>query len=794
MADPAQQIHFGDEIKPMRSNRSNRLAFSDVLAESKVSQAATSHDFEEKALEIANEDLNKKKKQTYTGWMLMWLAYQSVGVIYGDIGTSPLYVYSSTFTSHPSYDDLVGALSIIIWTLTLMVSVKYVFIVLSADDDGEGGTFALYSLLARYAHIVQLDPKVSKMVKMERHATNDLRPSNNNIRTFIEGSAVARVVLKFLGVLGVSMVMSDGVLTPAQSVLGAIQGLEVAQPGISTSTIVGATCAILILLFAIQPFGTTKIATTFAPIVMIWLLFNMCTGIYNLAQYDHTVLKAFSPYFAGAYFMRNKEEGWQSLGGLLLAFTGVEALFADLGAFSKRAVQISWLGLTYPCLLLAYIGQAAYISQDTTKTAYTNPFFNTVPPGTFYFALVIAVLAAIVASQAMITASFQLLSQVMRLSYFPHIKTVHTSKIFHGQVYMPFANWLLMIGTVIVTAVYSNTTRLGNAYGVCVIFVTFITTCMVSLVAIIIWRINVLIVLIFFLVFATLDGVYLSSALIKVPTGAWFTLLLAFILSCIFVLWRYGKEQQWTSEAQDRIPPSDFITSDPRIPNTSFLTPAYGSSLITTVPSIGIFFDKVGDQLPIVFTQFVRKFCATPEIIIFLHMRQLSIPHVPDTERYIIQRTSIPSCYRITIRHGYTDDIITPSIGSTLISQLILFITRDPSTFTGLQNHLGTSENENHNSNSDSNSNPNSTPTSIHHTPTIQAELDKIEHAASSQIVYVLGKEQMKIARGGKNLRNWARRAVLWVFLWIRENSRGKMADLDLPVEGLVEVGFVKVI
>ncbi|TGO28635.1 hypothetical protein BPAE_0025g00440 [Botrytis paeoniae] len=690
MADSPQHIQFRDEIKPVRSNRSNGLAFGDVLAESKVSQMASSYDFEEKALEIANEDLNKKKKQTYTGWMLMWLAYQSTGVIYGDIGTSPLYVYSSTFTSHPSYDDLVGALSIIIWTLTLMVSVKYVFIVLSADDDGEGGTFALYSLLARYAHIVRLDPNISGMVKMERHETNDLKASNKNVRTFIEGSAVARVVLKFLGVLGVSMVMSDGILTPAQSVLGAIQGIEVAQPDISTSTIVGTTCAILILLFAIQPFGTAKIATTFAPIVMIWLLFNMCTGIYNLAQYDHTVLKAFSPYFAGQYFMRNKEEGWKSLGGLLLAFTGVEALFADLGAFSKRAVQISWLGFTYPCLLLAYIGQAAYISQDVTKTAYTNPFFNTVPPGTFYFALVIAILAAIVASQAMITASFQLLSQVMRLSYFPHIKTIHTSKLFHGQVYMPLANWLLMIGTVVVTVAYSDTTRLGNAYGVCVIFVTFITTCMVSLVAIIIWRINVLIVLIFFLVFAALDGVYLSSALIKVPTGAWFTLLLAFILSCIFVLWRYGKEQQWTSEAQDRIPPSAFITTTSLHPHTptSSLTAAYGSHPITTVPSVGIFFDKIGDQLPIVFTQFVRKFCATPEIIIFLHMRPLSVPNVPDEERYIVQRTSIPGCYRITIRHGYTDDIITPSIGETLISQLTLFITRDPGTFSGLQRSL----------------------------------------------------------------------------------------------------------
>jgi KUP system potassium uptake protein len=238
----------------------------------------------------------------------------------------------------------------------------------------------------------------------------------------------------------------------------------VAQPNISTSAIIGISCAVLVVLFAVQPFGTSKVASSFAPIVIIWLLFNFCTGIYNLALFDYTVLRAFSPYFAGSYLFRNKTAGWQSLGGLLLAFTGVEALFADLGAFNKCAIQLSWLCFAYPCLLLAYIGQAAYISQDATGLAYTNPFFNTVPPGTFYFSLVIAILAAIIASQAMITGSFQLLSQVMNMSYFPHIKRVHTSKRFHGQVYMPLANWLLMTGTVIVTAVYNNVSRDGPIF------------------------------------------------------------------------------------------------------------------------------------------------------------------------------------------------------------------------------------------------------------------------------------------------------------------------------------------
>lgn len=288
-----------------------------------------------------------------------------------------------------------------------MVSVKYIFIVLRADDEGEGGTFAVYSLLSRYANIVRRDPREERSVKMERVRTSDLKAGNKQARNFMEKSRGMQALLKVVGVLGVSLVMSDGVLTPAQSVLGAIQGLEVVQPDISKATVVGTTCAILILLFLIQPLGTSKIGSIFAPVVIIWLIFNLAFGIYNLIHFDHTVLKAFSPYYAGEYFVRNKTDGWRSLGGILLAFTGVEALFADLGAFTRPAIQLSWMCFAFPCLLLAYIGQAAYISQNTG--AFSNPFFNSVPPGMFYPSLVIAILAAIVASQTMITATFQVI-------------------------------------------------------------------------------------------------------------------------------------------------------------------------------------------------------------------------------------------------------------------------------------------------------------------------------------------------------------------------------------------------
>ena len=216
-----------------------------------------------------------------------------------------------------------------------MVSIKYVFIVLQADDEGEGGTFALYSLLSRYvrrhrrisswqdtdrakANIVKRDPKEESMIKMERYLSSDLKRSGRTVRSGIESSAFIRGLLKVVGVTGVSLVMSDGVLTPAQSVLGAIQGLNVVKPDITTSTIVGVSCAIIILLFLVQPLGTAKIATAFAPIVIIWLLLNAVFGIYNLVRFDHSVLKAFSPYFAGTYLVRNGQDGWRSLGGILL--------------------------------------------------------------------------------------------------------------------------------------------------------------------------------------------------------------------------------------------------------------------------------------------------------------------------------------------------------------------------------------------------------------------------------------------------------------------------------------------
>ncbi|KAG9942540.1 putative potassium transporter, partial [Aureobasidium melanogenum] len=763
------------------------------------------------------EERDFKKKQTFKGWTLLYLAYQSTGVIYGDIGTSPLYVYSSTFTSEPSKDDLLGALSLIIWTLTLIVTIKYVLIVLSADDEGEGGTFAIYTLLSRFSDIMKRDPRTYHAIKMERHPNAELPRQSRSIRNWLEKSKVAHAILKILAVFGVSLIIADGILTPAQSVLGAIQGLTVVDENIGSPTIIGVSCAILVLLFLLQPLGIQKLASCFAPIVIIWLLFNASFGIYNLVMHDWTVLKAFSPYFAGLYFMRLKKDGWLSLGGILLCFTGVEALFADLGAFSKRAIQISWLCLTFPCLLLAYIGQAAYISRN--PSAYANPFFETVPPGMFYPSLVVSILAAIVASQALITSTFQLLIQLMHSSYFPQIKATYTSTAFHGQVYIPIANWLMMIGTVIVTAVYSNTTKLGHAYGVCVILVTFITTNLVTLVALIVWKTNPFLVFVVWLPFVTLDGLYLSSALTKVPDGAWFTLLLAVLLASFFSLWRFGKEKQWATEAKNQAQLSELVvyssnnlasttaTPDPLAKRSFHISWRHGGGELTETKGMGIFFDKAGTDIhvPQVYEHFITKFEAQMQVVVFLHLRALSEPHVHEEERYTIARTPLPNVYRMTIRYGYMDRVVTPDLSKLVYEQVRMAIVRGtvinrpkptvPETVI---------ENLHDTPRDDGDMDPHVTTTITTFAPEVEIGVDEnhtsgatalvtsrrlraLDDAFKLQTLYLVGKQQLRVYEDTPIVK----KALLEAFLFVRENTRAKVAQLDVPVEKLVEVGFV---
>ncbi|KAK3627505.1 hypothetical protein LTR56_019191 [Elasticomyces elasticus] len=800
MANTNATIHFDDDqIKRARSRDAgtatgadvnDAIVFSRTISRGRSGEAVNyaksldAEDPEESGLRRAGDH---KQKQIFKGGQLFFLAYQSIGVIYGDIGTSPLYVYSSVFGSTaPARDDLIGVLSLIIWSLILMVTLKYILIILHADNQGEGGTFSCYSLLSRYANITKRDPREEPLVQLQRWTTNEMHNGNLKVRNTIERSSVVKGLLKTIGVLAVTMVMSDGVLTPAQSVLGAVQGLNVVVSDISHATVTGTTCGILILLFVIQPFGTTKIGVTFAPVIILWLGLLAAFGIYNIVLYDAGVFKAFNPGEAFGYLIRHKESGWRSLGGVLLAFTGVEALFADLGAFSMRAIQISWLCYCLPTLLLAYIGQAAYISVH--PEAYAYPVFETAPPGCKVFILVIAILAAVVASQAIITATFQLLSQIIKLSYFPQIQVIHTSKRYHNQLYVPLVNYLLCIGTVIITAVYKNTTALGNAYGVCVMFVTFFDTCMTTLAALIVWRIRPWIVFLPWLFFAALDGAFLSSSLTKVPDGAWFTITLAAVLAAILILWRYGKEQQWTAEREDRMPLSQFVRmDDDGVYRLVGLQGSKGGEPISFTNGFGIFFDKGGIHTPTAFSHFINKLVSTPEVIVFFHMRPLEYPTVPAEDRFVVsQIRMLPNCYRVVCRHGYMDEVVTPDLAAVIyhhVRQYVLDKSRGALSPVRVPSPV-------HDAKGGDLSEKASPKSSMAQEAEVPNELtlSQLQAAYDHRVLYVVGKEEMQVKQGTPI---W-RKILLRTFLFMRDNTRNKMANLKVPTERLVEIGFVK--
>ena len=320
-------------------------------------------------------------------------------------------------------------------------------------------------------------------------------------------------------------------------------------------------------------------------------------------------------------------------------------------------------------------------------------------------------------------------------------------------------------------------------------FVTFFDTCMVSLAAMFVWRISPFIVFLPWLTIACLDGTYLSSALTKVPVGAWFTITLAAVLASIFLLWRFGKEQQWFAEAEDRFPTSHFVTVDPD--GQMRLTERYHGTPLSSTKGFGIFFDKAGETTPTVFSQFVLKLTAMPEVAVFFHLRPLETPSVGPENRHTVSRLAIPNCYRLVVRYGYNDEIITPDLASVILEQVRRYLIEKGTKFnaqTGVPSERTeaiTSEGYVH---------------SVDHSAArpggekevneerYSSELARLESAYAHKILYIMGKEQMKIKEGTSYLR----RVLLWIFLWIRDNSRSKMANLKVPTDKVIEVGFLK--
>ncbi|KAM0941814.1 putative potassium transporter [Dioscorea sansibarensis] len=578
-------------------------------------------------------------------WSVFAMAFQTLGVVYGDMGTSPLYVFSDVFAKVPikSGDDVLGALSLVMYTIALIPFAKYVFIVLKANDNGEGGTFALYSLICRYAKVSllpnqqQADEDISSF--RLKVPTPELERALN-IKDKLEKNSLWKTLLLLLVLTGTSMIIGDGILTPSMSVMSAVSGLQGAVPGFDTVVLV--SIVILICLFGIQRFGTGKVGFLFAPALGLWFFSLGSIGIYNMLKYDLSVLKAFNPAYIFLFFKRNGVKAWSALGGVVLCITGAEAMFADLGHFSVISIQIAFTCVVFPCLLLAYMGQAAYLMKSPSSVE--RIFYDSVPDIFFWPVFVIATLAAMIASQAMISATFSCVKQSMALGCFPRLKVVHTSKRFMGQIYIPVINWFLMIMCIAVVASFRSTTDIANAYGIAEVGVMLVSTTLVTLVMLLIWQTNLFLALCFPVLFGTIELIYLSAVLTKIMEGGWLPLVFASCFLCVMYTWNYGSVLKYKSEMREKIS-MDFILE-------------LGSSLGTVrVPGIGLVYNELVQGIPSLFGQFLINLPAIHSTIVFVSIKYVPVPKVPQDERFLFRRVCQKDfhMFRCIARYGYKD-------------------------------------------------------------------------------------------------------------------------------------------
>lgn len=593
---------------------------------------------------------NHLKKESWR--TVLTLAYQSLGVVYGDLSTSPLYVYKSTFAEDIKHsetnEEIYGVLSFVFWTLTLVPLLKYVFIVLRADDNGEGGTFALYSLLCRHAR-VNLLPNCQVADEDLSTYKKDIVPPlassfGSRLKSTLEKHRVLQNCLLVLALIGACMVIGDGVLTPAISVFSAVSGVELAMSEEHHKYVeVPVACVILIGLFSLQHYGTHRVGFLFAPVVIIWLLCISTIGVYNIFRWNPHVYKALSPYYMYKFIEKTQRDGWMSLGGILLCITGSEAMFADLGHFSQLSIKVAFTFFVYPSLILAYMGQAAYLSKHHLIENGFG-FYVSVPDNLRWPVLVIAILAAVVGSQAIITGTFSIIKQCSALGCFPRVKIVHTSSKVHGQIYIPEINWILLILCLAVTIGFRDTTRMGNASGLAVITVMLVTTCLMSLVIVLCWNQSVILALCFVLFFGTIEALYFSASLIKFLQGAWVPVALSLIFMIIMYVWHYGTLKKYEFDVQNKVS-VDWLLS---------LGPSLG---IVRVRGIGLIHTELVSGIPAIFSHFVTNLPAFHQVLVFLCVKYVPVPHVKHEERFLVGHIG-PREYRIyrcVVRYGYRD-------------------------------------------------------------------------------------------------------------------------------------------
>jgi KUP system potassium uptake protein len=541
---------------------------------------------------------------------LSTLAVGAIGVVFGDIGTSPLYALKESFVGHhPLAVDrahVFGVLSLIFWTMMLIVTIKYVLVILRADNKGEGGSLALLALIGR-----------------------TLKPGRWT-------GAIA-----MLGVVATALFYGDAIITPAISVLSAVEGLTIVQDGLAP-LVLPITIIILIGLFAIQSRGTATVGKLFGPVMLVYFAVLAVLGVIGIAHAPE-VLWALNPWYALDFFLLDPKLAFLALGSVVLAVTGAEALYADMGHFGRKAISIAWLYVAFPCLLINYLGQSALLLHN--PQAAENPFFLMAPDWARLPLVILATMATIIASQAVISGAFSVTQQAVQLGFLPRLRILHTSAKAAGQIYVPLVNWALLVLVILLALGFKSSSNLAAAYGIAVTGTMFITACMLGVLTLAVWKWPKWVAVPVTGVFLLVDGLYFASNVTKIPDGGWFPLLVAAVAFTLLTTWSTGRRLVRARLHDGAMSIELFIRS---------------SGQVQRVPGTAVFLASVATDIPPSLLHNLKHNRVLHDRVVVLTVAVQGVPHVVGEKR--IEVTDLGhGFYRILLRYGFMDDVDVPA-------------------------------------------------------------------------------------------------------------------------------------
>ncbi len=542
------------------------------------------------------------------------LALAALGVVYGDIGTSPLYTLQTVFDPLNGLTlnalNVVGIVSLIFWSLTVVVSLKYVALILRANNHGEGGIMAL---LALAASSVSARPRL-------------------------------RAALLGVGIMGAALFYGDSVITPAISVLSAVEGLEVAAPFLKTC-VIPVTLVALVTLFLMQKRGTAGIGSIFGPVMVLWFVVLAVVGVINMMRAP-AILAALNPFAGLAFCLHHRWLAFVALGAVVLSLTGAEALYADMGHFGAKPIRLTWFGLVFPALALNYLGQGALLLAE--PGALQNPFYRMFPQWSLYPMIALSTVATVIASQAVISGTYSMTKQAMQLGFLPRMNVIYTSEREMGQIYVPGINWTLLAAVVAAVLGFGSSTALGSAYGIAVTGTMLITTILTFFVVRYAWHYNWWLCIFATVFFFIIDATFFSANLLKLVQGGWFPLLVGLIIYTIMATWGRGWEMM-RAEARVRA-------------GTTPLKPFLATLLARSPMRVGgtaIFLSPDPDGVPHSLINNLMHNRVLHDRVVFLTVNNEEIPWVPASKRVTVHPLD-SECYQITITYGFMDEVDLP--------------------------------------------------------------------------------------------------------------------------------------